>query len=138
MHRCTLAVFPSVYREGLPRFLLEAQAAGKPVVAYDVRGSRDAIENGRTGLLVPPADVDAFCQAAQRLLADEDLRRRLGEAGRRWVRGKFSLIASVRRSSRPSPWSWRRRAFTRRGLDGFASDPAGTMILPGGGDAAAG
>ncbi len=96
MHRCTLAVFPSVYREGLPRFLLEAQAAGKPVVAYDVRGSRDAIDSGRTGLLVPPADVDAFCQASQRLLADEDLRRRLGQAGRRWVRGRFSLTASVK------------------------------------------
>jgi glycosyltransferase involved in cell wall biosynthesis len=95
VHRCTLAAFPSVYREGFPRFLLEAQAAGKPVVAYDVRGSRDAVDNGQTGLLVPPADVDAFCRAAQRVLADEDLRRRLGEAGQRRVREKFSLTASV-------------------------------------------
>ena len=95
VQRCTLVVFPSVFREGLPRLLLEAQAAGKPVVAYDVRGSSDAIDHERTGLLVRPGDVEAFCGAAAQLLANEELRGRMGSAGRQRVREEFSLQASI-------------------------------------------
>lgn len=95
LRRCDVAVFPSVYREGLPRFLLEAAAAGKPAVAYDVRGSRDVIEHGETGLLVGPGDVEAFCEVVQRLLADAALRRRLGEAARQRAAAEFSLSAAV-------------------------------------------
>ena len=88
-------VFPSVFREGLPRLLLEAQAAGKPVVAYDVRGSCDAIDDQRTGLLVRAGDVGGFCNAALRLLGDEYMRRRMGAAGQQRVRKEFSLEASI-------------------------------------------
>ena len=95
VRRCTLVVFPSVFREGLPRLLLEAQAAGKPVVAYNVRGSCDAIDNQRTGLLVRAGDVGGFCDAALQLLGDEDTRRRMGAAGRQRVAREFSLEASI-------------------------------------------
>lgn len=116
VHRCAIAVFPSVYPEGLPRFLLEAQAAGKPVVAYDVRGSRDAVDDGATGILVPPGDVNAFYRAVEDLLKDPALRRNLGEAGRRRVREQFSLQRAVdaqlralaevlRRVGVPCPWA---------------------------------
>lgn len=95
VRRCTVAVFPSVYREGLPRFLLEAAAAGKPAVAYDVRGSQDVIEHNQTGLLIPPGDAEAFCDAVKQLLTDETLRNRLGQAARQRAAEEFSLPAAV-------------------------------------------
>jgi len=93
--RSTLVVLPSVYREGLPRILLETYAACKPAVAYDVRGVRDIIENGRTGFLVRPGDVDEFCEAVSKLLKDEQLRIRMGLEGQKRIREKFSLDASL-------------------------------------------
>ncbi len=57
---------------------LEAAAAGKPTVASDVGGLRDIVADGETGFLVPPGDRAALAAAMQRLIADEDLRLRLG------------------------------------------------------------
>jgi glycosyltransferase involved in cell wall biosynthesis len=91
VHRSNLAVFPSVFREGLPRFLLEAQAAGKPVIAYDVRGSRDAVDDGGSGLLIRPGDVEALNAAVSAVLDDPEYARRLGQAGRRRAAERFSL-----------------------------------------------
>lgn len=91
MHRCAVLAMPSVFREGMPRVLLEAQLVGKPPVAYDVRGSSDAIEHERTGLLIPPRDADAFCRAVQQLLDDPERREQMGQAGTEWVRTRFSF-----------------------------------------------
>jgi len=93
--RCSLVVLPSVFREGLPRVLLEAYAAGKPTVAYDVRGVRDIIEDGKTGFLAPPGDVTRFCEAVSSLLEDDELRVRMGRAGQKLVRARFSINASL-------------------------------------------
>jgi glycosyltransferase involved in cell wall biosynthesis len=71
--------------EGLPNALLEAMAAGLPVVATDVPGCRDVIANGVTGLLVPLGSVDATCRAVRSLLADPELRRGLGRRAREWT-----------------------------------------------------
>jgi glycosyltransferase involved in cell wall biosynthesis len=60
----------------------EAMAWGRPVVATAVGGLTDAVEDGVTGLLVPPGDVVALRAAIERLLGDPDLRARLGAAGR--------------------------------------------------------
>jgi glycosyltransferase involved in cell wall biosynthesis len=68
--------------EGFPVSILEAMAAGLPVVATDVGGIAEAVEDGETGLLVPAADPEALARALERLLSDADLRRRLGAAGR--------------------------------------------------------
>ncbi|NLX98019.1 MAG: glycosyltransferase family 4 protein [Rhodopirellula sp.] len=86
VRRCTLALFPSVFREGLPRFLLEASAAGKPAIAYDVRGSSDVIQPDTTGMLLPPGDVDAFCRHSQALMDDAAEASRLGENAKNHVR----------------------------------------------------
>ncbi len=93
--RCSLLVLPSVFREGLPRVLLEAYAAGKPAVAYDVRGVRDIIEHGTTGYLVQPCNVDGLYNAVRDVLQDDELRMRMGQAGQKSVREKFSNDASV-------------------------------------------
>jgi type III pantothenate kinase len=60
----------------------EAMAHGRPVVATAVGGLVDVVEDGLTGLLVPPGDVRALREALERLLGDADLRERLGTAAR--------------------------------------------------------
>jgi glycosyltransferase involved in cell wall biosynthesis len=68
--------------EGHPVSLLEAMATGLPVVATDVGGVAESVVHGQTGLLVPAGEVTALAAALERLVDDEQLRRRLGTAGR--------------------------------------------------------
>lgn len=82
-------------KEGLPRVLLEAMLATKPVVGSDVTGTRELIVNEETGLLYAYGDVPALTAALRRLLGDPLLRRALGEAGRRRVVERFSIDAYV-------------------------------------------
>jgi glycosyltransferase involved in cell wall biosynthesis len=82
--------------EGHPLAILEAMAAGKPVVATDVGGNAEAVVPDVTGLLVPPADPEALAGAVVALLDQPERARRLGAAGRRSLDGRFSLGAAVR------------------------------------------
>ncbi|PRR70681.1 Putative glycosyltransferase EpsD [Moorella humiferrea] len=77
-------------REGLPRSLMEAMAAGKPVVASNVRGNRDLVDHGRTGFLVELDDVEGLVGYLELLARDENLRLALGRAGREKI-GDYSL-----------------------------------------------
>jgi glycosyltransferase involved in cell wall biosynthesis len=77
--------------EGFPVSVLEAMAAGLPVVATDVGGVREAVEDGETGFLVPAADSEALAGALERLLVDGELRRRLGAAGRARALSRFDV-----------------------------------------------
>lgn len=72
-------------REGLPRAVMEAMAAGKPIVVTNVRGSRDLVAHGETGYLVSLGDEKALATALTKLLEDCDLARRMGEAGRKRI-----------------------------------------------------
>lgn len=83
-----IACLPS-YREGLPRFLIEAAAAGLPLVTCDVPGCRELVEPGRNGLLVPVQDAQALAEALGRLVADPALRARFGQASRRLAEKRF-------------------------------------------------
>lgn len=85
--------------EGLPLTALEAQASGIPVVITDVGGSREAIADGETGILVPPKDVSALHQALLRLARDPGLRAKLGEAGRERAVTQFSLQRMARETA---------------------------------------
>jgi glycosyltransferase involved in cell wall biosynthesis len=87
--RTAVVAVPS-RREGFGVACAEAMAHGRPVVASAVGGLLDLVADGETGLLVPPGDATALRSALERLLADPDLRRRLGEAGRERVRERFS------------------------------------------------
>lgn len=73
-------------REGLPRCIMEAMGAGKPVVATDVRGSRDLVEHGRTGFLVKLGDLSGLVAALGGLVNDVQLRTAMGTAAREKVR----------------------------------------------------
>ena len=67
--------------EGVPRVLIEAMAAGVPVVASNVGGIPSLIQDGVNGLLFPSGDAVALAACLRRLLSDEDLRKRMGEQG---------------------------------------------------------
>jgi glycosyltransferase involved in cell wall biosynthesis len=77
-----IACQPSTYREGLPKSALEAAASGKPLVATDIPGCREAVINGQTGLLVPPRNPPALAAALKQLIDDPALRARFGAAAR--------------------------------------------------------
>lgn len=81
-----IAVLPS-YSEGLSRYLIEAAAAARPIVATDIPGNRAIVKDGVNGLLVPVADSVSLGDAILRLLADEPLRRSMGRAGQRIAQG---------------------------------------------------
>lgn len=76
-----IVAFPS-YREGMPRFLIEASATGKPLVTTDVPGCREVVDDGVNGMLVPPRDAGLLAAAIRHLASDKLLRERLGGAAR--------------------------------------------------------
>ena len=90
--RAAVVAVPS-YREGFGVVCAEAMAHARPVVASSVGGLLDLVADGETGIHVPPGDVGALRDALKSLLADRDLRHRLGEAGRERVRERFSWAA---------------------------------------------
>jgi glycosyltransferase involved in cell wall biosynthesis len=92
-----LFVQPSLH-EGLPNTVLEAMAAGLPVVATAVGGTPEVVVDGVTGLLVPPHDPDALAKGIACLLRDLDLRRKMGRAGRERVKRRFAMKQMVRQT----------------------------------------
>jgi glycosyltransferase involved in cell wall biosynthesis len=79
LYRSADALVHIALTEGLPQVLLEAMAAGLPIVATDVGGVRDGLDDGRAGLLVPPDDAAALVDALESLRQDPALRRRIAE-----------------------------------------------------------
>lgn len=91
-----MAVLPSYY-EGMGRVLLEAQAAGKPVIAVRAGGMKEIVRENQTGLLVRPGCVRELYAAIYKLLNDETLRKDMGKAASEWVDEKFSSSTMVER-----------------------------------------
>lgn len=89
LSRTTVACLPS-YREGLPRFLLEAMAAGLPCVTTNVPGCREAVKDGDNGLLVAARDSASLADALERILVDPSLRATMGRRGRDRIADEFS------------------------------------------------
>lgn len=84
-----IVTLPS-YGEGLPTVLIEAAACGRPLVATDVPGCRDVVQDGINGFLAPPKNAPALATAIERLLQDAALRQRMGIQSRRLAEEKFS------------------------------------------------
>jgi glycosyltransferase involved in cell wall biosynthesis len=87
--QASIVTLPS-YGEGLPTVLIEAASSGRPIVTTDVPGCREVVQDGVNGLLVPPRDPQALAQALETLARDPDLRKKMGENGRRLVLERFS------------------------------------------------
>ena len=94
--RTTVFVLPS-HAEGLPMSLLEAMAAGCPVIATPVGGIPDVVADGVNGLLVPAGDRDALALALHRLLVDRSLAARLGREARETIRRRFTTGHAMER-----------------------------------------
>ncbi len=97
MESCDIFVLPS-YREGTPSSLLEAAACGKPIIATKIAGCEGIVLDGVNGFFVPVGDARSLAVAIERLAANHEMRRELGEAGRRIVVGAFDqkvLIANT-------------------------------------------
>ena len=77
-------ILPSL-AEGRPNVVLEAMACGKPVVATSVSGIPELVQDGKTGILIPPSDVEAIKDALSRILTDSELGRRMGREGKKAI-----------------------------------------------------
>lgn len=94
MELIDVVAIPSKF-EGMPNVALEAMQRGKPVVATRIPGMDEVVVDGETGLLVEPKTPFALAQAIHQLLSDADLRRTMGEAGRRRVASVFAVERMV-------------------------------------------
>jgi len=90
-----ISILPSFF-EGLPLTVIEAMAAGRPVIASAVDGVPEVLVDGESGLLIPPGDSGALARAICRLVGDPALRQAMARAGRRRVVLEFGLERLVR------------------------------------------
>ena len=82
--------------EGLPRSVMEAMAAGLPVVGTDVNGINELVVNGETGLLVQPRDTEALANALARLVQDREMRVEMGQRGQMRIKTEFNIRDTTR------------------------------------------
>lgn len=99
LRQVDISVLASRSNEGIPNVVLEAMAAGKPVVATDTGGCSEAVVDGVTGFLVPPGDAEELAKRVLRLLRDDSEATLMGKAGRARVEAEFTLLRMVDRFS---------------------------------------
>ena len=96
-----ILVLPSTtFPEGLPNVIIEAMALSRPVIATDIPGPSDIVENGKTGFLVPPGDIQVMAGRILQLLDDQALGVSMGKAGRRRVEELFDIKDKVKEIKR--------------------------------------
>lgn len=89
--------FPSYYREGVPKAVIDASAAGLPIVTCDSIGCRDTVANGVNGFLVKPQSPEEVAAKLDILLGDADLRARMGAASRKMAEKDYDVKQVVRK-----------------------------------------
>lgn len=95
--RAHVVCLPS-YREGLPKSLIEAAAAGRAIVTTDVPGCREAVRDGYNGFLVPPRSTNDLAMALERLIVDPVLRNEMGRHGRALAELRFGQDTIIRQT----------------------------------------
>lgn len=91
IEQSTVFVFPSYYREGTPRCVLEAMSMGRPIITTDSPGCRETVIGGQNGILVPPRNSQAVAAAMQRFLDDPMLAEQMGKASIRFVEEYYDV-----------------------------------------------
>lgn len=86
-----IMAFPSWYREGLPKSVIEAEAIGRPIVTTDSVGCRDTVIDGKNGFLIPIKDSDALADALKKLIDSKELRETMGKNAREFAVNKFDI-----------------------------------------------
>lgn len=94
LSKTDIFVLPSLF-EGLPISVLEAMAAGKPVIASDISGIPEEVIDGKTAILVPPGDPEVLAKAIEELANNPEKRHKMGEEGRKRVKEHFTLSKMV-------------------------------------------
>lgn len=97
LERCHIIAFPSYYREGVPKSLIDACAVGRPIVTTDSIGCKDVVDDGVNGFLVPVRDSDALARKLRILIDNKDLRVKMGKAARLKAEQEFSLQTVINR-----------------------------------------
>jgi glycosyltransferase involved in cell wall biosynthesis len=100
LRKVDVVVLPTYYGEGVPRILIEAAAAGLPLVASDMPGCREIVKHGFNGFLVPPKNPQQLARAIRDLFIDDDLRARMGKHSRELACGNFSQIQVIEQTLR--------------------------------------
>ena len=86
-----IMAFPSWYREGLPKSVIEAEAIGRPVVTTDSVGCRDTVIDGKNGYMIPIKNSDALAIALKKLIDNPELRQQMGKNAREFAVSKFDI-----------------------------------------------
>lgn len=97
MRQADCFVFPSVYREGVPRVLLEASAAGLPIITTDMPGCRDVVKTYHNGLIVPPRDSTKLAEAMEKCIRDRGQLPIWGENARRQALDEYGIEGVIKR-----------------------------------------
>lgn len=97
LERSHIMAFPSYYREGVPKSLIDACAVGRPIVTTNSIGCKDVVDDGVNGFLVPIKDSQALAEKLRILIEDKSLRERMGKAAREKAEREFSLGIVVNR-----------------------------------------
>ena len=91
LKQCHIMAFPSFYMEGLPKSVIDAEAAGLPVITTDWVGCRDTVQDGYNGFLVPPHDATSVAEKIALLTDNPELRRTIGKNARAYAEANFSI-----------------------------------------------
>ena len=91
LEQCHIMAFPSYYREGVPKSLIDACAVGRPIVTTDSIGCKDVVDDGVNGFLVPVKDSEALVRKLRILVEDRELRVRMGKAAREKAEREFAI-----------------------------------------------
>ena len=86
-----IMAFPSWYREGLPKSVIEAEAIGRPIITTDSVGCRDTVINGWNGLIIPIKDSKSLADALKQLINDPELRKKMGKNAREYAEKNFNI-----------------------------------------------
>ena len=95
LEKSHIMAFPSYYREGVPKSLIESSAIGRPIVTCDSTGCRDVVEDGVNGFLIPPKSPEVLAEKLAVLIDDKELRKSMGKASRERAEKEFSIKTVV-------------------------------------------
>lgn len=97
LEQCHIMAFPSYYREGVPKSLIDACAIGRPIVTTDSIGCRDVVDDGVNGFLIPVKNSEALAQKLRTLIGDKKLRVSMGKAAREKAEMEFSIEKVIKK-----------------------------------------
>lgn len=97
LEQCHIMAFPSYYREGVPKSLIDACAVGRPIVTTNSIGCKDVVDDGVNGFLVPVRDSEALAEKLRILIEDKELRVKMGKASRVRAEQEFALEKVIKK-----------------------------------------